>query len=133
MTEEQQRKLDTLNGLTPRQVALANLLWDHLKKDRDNKDRRHTSFGTKTRLGLAASIERIFQEHSAPTAPPTAEIEERPEHLDEEDGDMTAYCPGCQAEEIETGYGRFEHKPGCKYTGQQWDDRNAQWVPDLNI
>ncbi len=43
-------------------AALIGLLWDYLKKDREHKDRRHTGFGTKTKQGLTASIERVIDE-----------------------------------------------------------------------
>ncbi len=43
-------------------AALVGLLWDYLKKDREHKDRRHTSFGTKTKQGLTACIERVIEE-----------------------------------------------------------------------
>jgi hypothetical protein len=41
---------------------LVNLLWDYLKRDPEHKDRRQTGFGTKTKMGLTASIRRILQE-----------------------------------------------------------------------
>lgn len=40
---------------------------------------------------------------------------------------------GYGAEEIETGYGRFEHSFGCRAKGLQWDDKHSQWAPELSI
>lgn len=64
--------------LTPRDNALIALLWDYMKPDTDpqyKKTRVQTSYGTKTKQGLAASITRIFRDHQADgqpqqTAPP---------------------------------------------------------------
>lgn len=39
--------------------ALINLLWDYMKHDPKHSDRRQTAWGTKTRIGLAACINRI--------------------------------------------------------------------------
>lgn len=39
--------------------AALELLWDHLPKDREHKDRRQTGWGTKTKVGLIACLERI--------------------------------------------------------------------------
>jgi hypothetical protein len=58
------------NELSKRGQALVDLLWDFLKRDTEHKDRRHTGFGTKTKIGLVASIERIIDE-SAPVAEPS--------------------------------------------------------------
>ena len=44
--------------------ALVDLLWDSMKKDPDHKDRVRTSYGTKTKYGLARTIEAIFQEYN---------------------------------------------------------------------
>ena len=44
------------NELKPHEQALIDLLWDYLKKDPEHKDRRQTGFGTKTKIGLVASI-----------------------------------------------------------------------------
>jgi hypothetical protein len=41
---------------------LFELLWDHLPKDSEHKDRRHTGWGTKTKVGLIACIDRIVGE-----------------------------------------------------------------------
>jgi len=38
---------------------ISDLLWYYLKKDRENKDRVQTNWGTKTQLGLAACVLRI--------------------------------------------------------------------------
>lgn len=39
--------------------AALELLWEHLPKDRENKDRRQTGWGTKTKVGLIACLERV--------------------------------------------------------------------------
>ncbi len=39
--------------------AVVDLLWDSLKRDPEHSDRRQTSWGTKTKEGLAACVERI--------------------------------------------------------------------------
>ena len=39
------------------------LLWDSLKHDTKNKDRRRTGWGSKTITGLIASIETIINEY----------------------------------------------------------------------
>ena len=49
--------------LSKREQALVDLLWDYLKKDPEHKDRRQTSFGTKTKQGLVACIDRINKEN----------------------------------------------------------------------
>jgi len=51
--------------LTARQQAIIGLLWDSMKRDPEHKDRVRTSWGTKTKLGLALCVERIFEEHPA--------------------------------------------------------------------
>ncbi len=38
---------------------VTELLWDYLPKDPDHSDRRKTGWGTKTKIGLVACIERI--------------------------------------------------------------------------
>ena len=43
--------------------AIAALLWDYLKRDREHPDRRHTGFGTKTKEGLALSVARCIEEN----------------------------------------------------------------------
>lgn len=48
---------------------------------------------------------------------------------EEEPLDYTQYCDGCQAEgRVEGSMVRFYHSPGCKHSGQQWDDRMSQWT-----
>ena len=47
--------------LTERQQAIVDMLWDSMKRDTEHKDRRVTSWGTKTKLGLARSIESLFE------------------------------------------------------------------------
>jgi len=47
--------------LTERQQAIVDMLWDSMKRDPEHKDRRVTSWGTKTKLGLARSIESLFE------------------------------------------------------------------------
>jgi hypothetical protein len=51
-----------MDNLTKQQQAIVDLLWDYLKRDPEHKDRRQTGFGTKTKLGLALSVERIVKE-----------------------------------------------------------------------
>jgi len=41
--------------------AVIELLWDYLKRDSEHKDRRHTGWGTKTKEGLSACIDRIME------------------------------------------------------------------------
>ena len=41
---------------------LLELLWENLKQDKEYKDRKHTSWGTKTQQGLIACIERIIKD-----------------------------------------------------------------------
>ena len=50
----------TPDGLTPRQQAIVDLLWDALDKSTVHTDRCEIPGGDKTRLGLARTIERIF-------------------------------------------------------------------------
>jgi hypothetical protein len=40
--------------------AILELLWDSLKRDTEHKDRRQTGWGTKTKIGLVASLDRIY-------------------------------------------------------------------------
>jgi hypothetical protein len=40
-------------------AEIVELLWDSLRRDPEHKDRRVTNWGTKTMVGLAASIRRI--------------------------------------------------------------------------
>lgn len=40
-------------------TVVVDLLWDSLKRDPEHLDRRQTGWGTKTKEGLAACIERI--------------------------------------------------------------------------
>jgi len=51
-----------MEELTAREKAIAELLWDYLKKDPEHKDRRQTGWGTKTKIGLAASVARIIKD-----------------------------------------------------------------------
>lgn len=44
------------------QKAIIELLWASLKRDPEHKDRRQTGWGTKTKQGLIACIERIAAE-----------------------------------------------------------------------
>lgn len=39
--------------------AVMDLLWDSLKRDPKHSNRRQTGWGTKTKVGLCACIERI--------------------------------------------------------------------------
>ena len=50
---------DTQKRVT-RQIE--ELLWDHLKRDPEHRDRRQTGWGTKTLRGLVACIEHIISE-----------------------------------------------------------------------
>jgi hypothetical protein len=46
-----------------RTQALAELLWDYLKNAEGYRNlRKQTGFGTKTKIGLRRSIERIIEE-----------------------------------------------------------------------
>lgn len=47
-------------------AALLALLWDCMKKDRENPDRVQTGWGTKTQDGLIACIERIVLKGDIP-------------------------------------------------------------------
>ncbi len=38
---------------------VADVFWYYLKRDPDHKDRRLTSWGSKTKLGLAETIKRL--------------------------------------------------------------------------
>jgi hypothetical protein len=40
---------------------IVELLWDSLKRDPDHKDRRQTGWGTKTKFGLIACLDRIYK------------------------------------------------------------------------
>lgn len=44
-----------------------DLLWEHLPKDPEHKDRRVTGWGTKTNVGLFLCIERIVKEKESTT------------------------------------------------------------------
>lgn len=48
--------------MTPEQKqALIDLLWGSMRKDREHPDRVQTAWGTKTKDGLIACIERIVK------------------------------------------------------------------------
>jgi hypothetical protein len=49
--------------------ALADLLWDYLKRDPNNKNRRVTGWGTKTKIGLRRSIEACQDKEFMRSAP----------------------------------------------------------------
>ncbi len=49
-----------IRELTPTEQELVNLLWDSLKRDPENKDRRKTGYGTKTKVGLVNTIAWIL-------------------------------------------------------------------------
>ncbi len=55
----------SIEPLSPRQQALVDLVWSYMRRDSEHRDRVQTSYGTKTQLGLARSLERIFEEHAA--------------------------------------------------------------------
>lgn len=47
---------------------VAEILWDSLKHDPEHADRRQTGVGTKTKIGLAATLERaVLEEQTSPT------------------------------------------------------------------
>lgn len=48
--------------MTTKEQAIIELLWDSLKRDPEHKDRRQTGWGTKTQMGLVASLNRIYEE-----------------------------------------------------------------------
>lgn len=50
-------------------VALIDLLWDFMKRDPEHNDRVRTGWGTKTKVGLCASIQRIITESTPKTGP----------------------------------------------------------------
>lgn len=47
-------------------AALVNLLWEYMKRDPEHKDRVRTAWGTKTKEGLCACIERITLDNRLP-------------------------------------------------------------------
>jgi len=49
-----------MNELTRRQQKIVDLLWDTLKKSSEHPDRVNLPTGTKTKIGLAKTVERIF-------------------------------------------------------------------------
>lgn len=51
-----------MRPLTPREEKLVELLWDYLKKCPEHEDRRQTSYGTKTKVGLVNTIAWIMDE-----------------------------------------------------------------------
>lgn len=50
-----------------REKAIIDLLWDYMKRDPEHRDRVRTGIGTKTKMGLAASVERIFEDENCAT------------------------------------------------------------------
>lgn len=48
--------------LTDRQRAIVDLLWNHMKKAPGFKDRVLTDAGSKTKIGLARTVEALFAE-----------------------------------------------------------------------
>lgn len=48
------------------QDAIIALLWESLKRDSEHKDRRQTGWGTKTKQGLIACVERIAKGENLP-------------------------------------------------------------------
>jgi hypothetical protein len=52
--------------MNEREQAIIDLLWDSLKRDPEHKDRRQTGWGTKTKTGLIACIERIHNSSDLP-------------------------------------------------------------------
>ena len=54
---------ETMNDTQKRVTRqIEELLWDHLKRDPEHRDRRQTGWGTKTLRGLVACIEHIISE-----------------------------------------------------------------------
>jgi len=53
-----------MDDLTKRQQAIVDLLWDTLRKSTEHPDRVDLPTGTKTKLGLAKTVERIFTQPS---------------------------------------------------------------------
>jgi len=66
--------MQSTTNRTQLEEQLSELLWDYLKRDPEHRDRRQTSFGTKTKQGLAASILRIVEECGT-QAPVAREVE----------------------------------------------------------
>lgn len=57
--------MDSLKDDKPETTkAIAEILWDVLPKDPDHEDRRQTSVGTKTKLGLRRTLESIILERA---------------------------------------------------------------------
>ncbi len=57
--------LPVTEELTKRQSEIVSMLWDALKRDpNDRGNRRITSWGSKTKIGLARSIESLFEQES---------------------------------------------------------------------
>ncbi len=81
--------------------AIAGLLWDYLKRDPEHKDRRHTSGGTKTKLGLLRSIRYALQPGYAPMV-----VDEMPRTCPQCGLELTqleawlSYCPDCKSDVI---------------------------------
>ncbi len=48
--------------LTAVEQEIIDLLWDYLKRDPDHKDRRKTSYGTKTKVGLVNTLAWLMDE-----------------------------------------------------------------------
>lgn len=48
--------------LSPADQAIIDLLWSSMKRDREHKDRVQTGVGTKTKIGLAATVRRVVLE-----------------------------------------------------------------------
>ncbi len=46
--------------MTDAEDKMIAFLWDYLKRDPDHEDRRQTGYGTKTRIGLVACLNRIY-------------------------------------------------------------------------
>ncbi len=62
-----EKELDNMKDeqqLTKRQRAIVDLMWDSMKKDHDYPDRVRTTYGTKTKLGLALTVEHIYEENT---------------------------------------------------------------------
>lgn len=55
-TLESESKHSPTRQLKPHEERLIEMLWDYLKKDPENKDRRRTAWGPKTKVGLVNSV-----------------------------------------------------------------------------
>lgn len=52
---------------------MIDLLWDYLQPDREYRNRVYTGWGTKTKEGLCACIERIMENRGPKSPSPSLE------------------------------------------------------------